>query len=74
MKKTKQKTKKQKEAKQKQKQKKSTENRKHKSQVLKFRVLKIKNGNTMMISKCEIRGSKKSRFIKKQEASEILSN
>ena len=38
------------------------------------RVLKTKNDNTMMILKCEICSRKKSKFIKKQEASEILSN
>ena len=38
------------------------------------RVLKTKNDKTMISSKCTIRGSKKSRFIKKQEASGILSN
>ena len=31
-------------------------------------------GKTMILSKCAICGSKKSRFIKKQEASGILSN
>ena len=38
------------------------------------RVSKTNNGKTMMLSKCAICGSKKSRFIKKQEASGILSN
>ena len=37
-------------------------------------VLKTKNDNAMMIPKCEICSSKKSKFVKKQEASEILSN
>ena len=32
------------------------------------------NGRAMILSKCAICGSKKSRFIKKQEASGILSN
>ena len=32
------------------------------------------NGKTMLLSKCAIYGSKKSRFIKKQEASGILSS
>ena len=31
------------------------------------RVLKTNNGKTMILSKCAICGSKKSRFIKKQE-------
>ena len=38
------------------------------------RVLKTNNGKTMILSKCTICGTKKSRFIKKQEASGILSN
>ena len=33
------------------------------------KVSKTNNGKTMMLSKCAIRGSKKSKFIKKQEAS-----
>ena len=36
--------------------------------------LKTSNGKTMILSKCEICGSTKSRLIKKQEASGILSN
>ena len=32
------------------------------------------NGRTMILSKCAICGSKKSRFIKNQEAKGILSN
>ena len=38
------------------------------------RVLKTNNCKTMIWSKCAIYGSKKSRFIKKQEESGILSN
>ena len=38
------------------------------------RVLKTKNDKTMILSKCAICGSKKSRFIKNQEASGTLSN
>ena len=38
------------------------------------RVSKTNNGKTMILSKCAICVSKKSRFIKKQEASGILSN
>ena len=37
-------------------------------------ISKTKNGGTMILSKCAISGSKKSKFIKKQEAKEILSN
>ena len=38
------------------------------------RLSKTNNGKTMILSKCAICGSKKLRFIKKQEASGILSN
>ena len=37
-------------------------------------VSKTSNGKVMMLSKCAICGGKKSRFIKKQEASGILSS
>ena len=38
------------------------------------RVSNTSNGKTMILSKCAICGSKKSRFIKNQEAKELLSN
>ena len=38
------------------------------------RLLKISNGRTMTSSKCAICNSKKSRFIKNQEAKGLLSN
>ena len=38
------------------------------------RVSKISNGRTMVLTKCAICGSKKSRFIKNQEAKGLLSN
>ena len=38
------------------------------------RVSKTSNGRTMVLSKCAICDSKKSRFIKKQEAKGLLSN
>ena len=38
------------------------------------KVSKTNNGKTMILPKCAVCGSKKSRFIKKQEASEIFSN
>ena len=38
------------------------------------RVSKPSNGKTMILSKCTICDSKKSKFIKKQEASGILSS
>ena len=37
-------------------------------------VSKISNGRTIILSKCAICGSKKSRFIKKQETKGLLSN
>ena len=36
--------------------------------------LKTTNGKTMMLSKCVICGSKKSKFIKEQQAKGLLSN
>ena len=38
------------------------------------KVVRIKNGRVMLISKCEVWDSKKSRLIKKQEASGLLSS
>ena len=38
------------------------------------RVSNTINGSTMILSKCAICGSKKSRFIKNQEAKGLLSN
>ena len=38
------------------------------------RVSKATNGKTMMLSKCAICGSKKSKFIKEQEPKGLLSN
>ena len=38
------------------------------------RVSNTSNGRTMMLSKCSICGSKKSRLIKNQEAKRILRN
>ena len=38
------------------------------------KVSKTSNGKAMLLSKCAIYGSRKSRFIKKQEVSGILSN
>ena len=38
------------------------------------RVSNTSNGRTMILSKCAICGSKKSRFIKNQEAKELLNN
>ena len=36
--------------------------------------LKTSNGKITILAKCTIRGSEKSRFIKKQKASGVLSN
>ena len=41
---------------------------------LNSRVSKTSNGRTMVLPKCAICGSKKSRFIKNQEAKGLLSN
>ena len=38
------------------------------------RLSKTTNGKTMMLSKCLICGSKKSKFIKEQQAKRLLSN
>ena len=38
------------------------------------KVLKTSNGRTMILSKCAISSSKKSRFIRNQEAKGLLSN
>ena len=38
------------------------------------KVSKTTNGKTMILSICAIRGSKKSKFIKEQEAKGLLSN
>ena len=38
------------------------------------KVSKTSNGKTMILSKCAICGSKKSKFIKEQEVKELLSN
>ena len=38
------------------------------------KVLKTSNSRTMILSKCEICSSKKSRFIKSQETKGLLSN
>ena len=38
------------------------------------KILSTRNGKTVTLSKCAICGSKKSKFIKKQGAKELLSN
>ena len=39
-----------------------------------LKVAKTKNGRIMLLSKCEVCNSKKSKFIKQQEASALLSS
>ena len=48
--------------------------RKRNTENINPRVSKTSNGKTVILSKCAICGSKKLRFIKKQEVSGILSN
>ena len=38
------------------------------------KVVKAKNGRTMLLSKCAVCNNKKSRFMKEQEASGLLSS
>ena len=38
------------------------------------KISETSNGKTMILSNCAICGSKKSKFIKKQEANELLSS
>ena len=47
--------------------KKSTEN-------VNSKVIKTKNGRPMFLSKCDVCGNKKSRYIKEQEAKGLLSS
>ena len=44
------------------------------TESIKPKVSKTTNGKTMILSKCAICGSKKPKFIKKQQAKELLSN
>ena len=39
-----------------------------------YRMVRTKNGRTMLLSKYEVCDSKKSKFIKEQEASRLLSS
>ena len=48
--------------------------RKKNTESVNPRVLKTTNGKTMMLSKCAICGSKKSKFIKEEQAKGLLSN
>ena len=45
-----------------------------KKESINLKVLKTTNGKTMILSKCAICGSKKSKFIKEQQAKGLLSN
>ena len=53
---------------------KKTTKKKTNSESIDPKVSATSNGRTMILSKCAICGSKKSRFIKKQEAKGLLSN
>ena len=44
------------------------------TEIINPRVSKLTNGKTMMLSKCATCGSKKSKFIKEQQAKGLLSN
>ena len=44
------------------------------TEIIYAKILKTSNGKTMILSECAIYGSKKSTFIKKQDASGILSS
>ena len=48
--------------------------RKKQTESIDPKVSPTSNGRTMILSKCAICDSKKSKFIKKQEAKELLSN
>ena len=48
--------------------------KKKNTESVKSRVSKTSNGKTMILSKCAIYGSKKSKFIQEQEAKGLLSN
>ena len=48
--------------------------RKKNTESINPRVSAISKGKTMILSKCAICGSKKSKFIKKQQAKGLLSN
>ena len=41
--------------------------------VKKKKIIRTKNGRIMLLSKCSVSGSKKSKFIKEQEARRLLS-
>ena len=42
--------------------------------VKKKKIIRTKNGRIMLLSKCSVSGSKKSKFIKEQEARRLLSS
>ena len=48
--------------------------KKNKTENVDPKVLKTKNGRTMLLSKCAVCSSKKSRFMKEQEAKGLLSS
>ena len=44
------------------------------AEIKNLKVVKTKNWTTMLLSKCEVCDSKKSRFVKEQEASGLISS
>ena len=44
----------------------------NKNKVVDSKVVKTKNGKQMLLSKCVVCGSKKSRFVKEQEVKGLL--
>ena len=44
------------------------------TEIIDSKILSTSNGKSMILSKCAICGSKKSRFIRNQEAKGLLSN
>ena len=48
--------------------------KKKNTESINARVSKTTNGKTMILSKCAICGSKKSKFVKEQQAKGLLSN
>ena len=49
-------------------------NSKKNTETIDQKVSKISNGKTMILSKCVVCGSKKSKFIKEQQAKVLLSH
>ena len=54
--------------------KKNKQTNKKKTKNIDAKMLKTENGKLMLSSECAVRGSKKSRFMKEQEAKGLLTN